>query len=79
MINDLRTADKLIAQGQLLKVVHGGKIFSNVHSDQDSRGLEIIARWGPLPISMVFRSEGSLRSEMLSMARASTYVNNTSV
>ena len=43
------TADKLFALGLLLKVVHGGKIFSNVHSNQDfpgfiqiktSRGLE---------------------------------------
>ena len=31
------------------------------------RGLEIIARWDSLPISMVLRSEGSLKSEMLSM------------
>ena len=29
------TADKLFALGQLLKVVHGGKEFSNVHSNQD--------------------------------------------
>ena len=35
------------------------------------RGLEIIARWGPLPISMVLR----LKSEMLSLARTSKYVN----
>ena len=42
-------------------------------------GLEIIAGWGPLPISMVLRSEGSLKSEMLSLARTSKYVNNTSV
>ena len=39
------------------------------------RGLEIIARWGPLPIRMVLR----LKSEMLSLARTSKYVNNTSV
>ena len=26
-------------------------------------GLGIIARWGPLPISMVLRSEGSLKIE----------------
>ena len=43
------------------------------------RGLEIIARWGPFPISMVLRSEGSLKSKMLSLARTSKYVNNTSV
>ena len=41
------------------------------------RGLEIIARWGNLPISIALRSEGSLKSEMLSLARASKYVNNT--
>ena len=29
------TADKLFALGQLLKVVYGGKEFSNVHSNQD--------------------------------------------
>ena len=44
-----------------------------------SRGLEIIASWGALPISMVLRSEGSLKSEMLSLARTSKYVNSTSV
>ena len=32
-----------------------------------------------LPISMVLRSEGSLRLEMLSLARTSKYVDNTSV
>ena len=43
--------------------------------------LEIKARWGPLPISMVLRSERSLRSKlkMLSLARTSKYMNNTSV
>ena len=40
-------------------------------------GLEIIARWGPLPIGMALRSEGSLKWEMLSLARRSKYVNNT--
>ena len=30
---DFSTADKLFALGQLLKVVHGGKEFSNVHSN----------------------------------------------
>ena len=40
---------------------------------------EIIARWGPLPISMVPRSEGILKSEMLILARTSKYVNTTSV
>ena len=43
-----------------------------------SPGLEIITRWDPLPISMVLRSEGSLESEMLSLARTSKYVNSTS-
>ena len=28
--------DEIIRTKQLLKVVHGGKIFSNVHSNQDS-------------------------------------------
>ena len=41
--------------------------------------LEIIARWGYLSISMVLRSEGSLKSKMLSLARTSKYVNGTSV
>ena len=41
--------------------------------------LEIIARWGYLPISMVLRSERSLKSKMLSLARTSNYVNDTSV
>ena len=41
--------------------------------------LEIIARWGPLPISMVLRSERNLKSKMLSLARSLKYVNNTSV
>ena len=45
-----------------------------------SPGLGIIARWGPLPISMVFRSEESLNSaEMLSLARTSKHVKSTSV
>ena len=38
---------------------------------ETSPGLGIIARWGPLPISTVLRSEGSLKSEMLSLARTS--------
>ena len=46
---------------------------------ETSPGLGIIARWGNLPISMVLRSEGSLKSEMLSLARTYTYVKNTSV
>ena len=46
---------------------------------QTPLGLEITARWGNLPISMVLRSEGSLKSEMLSLARTSKYVDNTSV
>ena len=29
------TTDKLFTLGKLLKVVHGGKEFSNVHSNQD--------------------------------------------
>ena len=39
-----------------------------------SHGLGIIARWGPLPISMVLRSEGRLKSEMLSLSRTSKYI-----
>ena len=39
-----------------------------------SPGLGIIAGWGPLPISMVLRSEERLKSEMLSLARTSKYV-----
>ena len=46
---------------------------------ETSPGLGIIARWGNLPISVVFRSEESLKSEMLSLARTSKYVKNTSV
>ena len=34
-----------------------------------SPGLGIIAMCGPLPISMVLRSEESLKSEMLSLAQ----------
>ena len=41
--------------------------------------LEIIARWDPLPIRMVPWSERSLKSKMLSLARISKVVNNTSV
>ena len=43
------------------------------------RGLEIKARWDNLPISMALRSERSLKSEMLSLARTSKNVNNTNV
>ena len=46
---------------------------------ETSPGRGIIARWGPLPISMVLRSEESLKSEMASLARTSKYVKNTSV
>ena len=41
--------------------------------------LPIIARWVNLSISMVLRSEGSLKLEMLSLARTSKYVDNTSL
>ena len=44
-----------------------------------SARLEIIAGWGYLPISMVLQSERSLKSKMLSLARTSKYVNDTSV
>ena len=46
---------------------------------QTSPGLGIIAGWGNLPISMVLRSQESLKSEMLSLARTSIYVKNTSL
>ena len=46
---------------------------------ETSPGLGIIARWGPLQISMVLQSEESLKWEMLSLARTSKYVKNTSV
>ena len=46
---------------------------------ETSPGLGIIARWGPFPINMVLWSEESLKSEMLSLARTSKYVKNTSV
>ena len=42
-------------------------------------GFEITATWGNIPISVVLRSEGSLKSEMLSLTQTSKYVNNTSV
>ena len=35
--------------------------------------------WGNLPISMVLRSKGSLKLEMLNLARTSKYVDNTNV
>ena len=38
-----------------------------------------IGRWGPLPISMVLRSERSLKSNILSLAWTSKYMNNTSM
>ena len=41
--------------------------------------LEIIVRWSYLPISMVLRSERSLKSRMLSLARTSKYVNDIGV
>ena len=44
-----------------------------------SQRLEITARWGPLPISMVHPSERSLKSKTLSLARTSKYMNNTNV
>ena len=61
--------------GQLLKVVHGGKIMFILI--ETSTGLGIIAGWGPLPISVVLRSEESLKSETLSLVWTSKY--NTSV
>ena len=63
--------------GQLLKQVHWGK--PNVHSNREFTRTGIIAGTGPLQISMVLRSEESLESEMLSLARTSKYVKNTSM
>ena len=71
------TADKLIELRKLLNVVHGGKEFSNVLSNQDFP--KTGGRWGPLSISMVLRSERSLKSKMLSLVRTSKVVNNTNV
>ena len=46
---------------------------------ETSPGLGIVARCGNLPISIVLRFEESLKSEMLSVARTSKYVKNTSM
>ena len=46
---------------------------------ETSPGLGIIARWDNLPVSMVLRSQESLKSEMQSLARTSKYVKNTNV
>ena len=46
---------------------------------ETSPRLGIIHRWGPLPINMVLRSAESPKSEILSLARTSKYVKNTSV
>ena len=46
--------------------VKNSQMFSQIKT---SRALEIIARRGLLPVSMVLQSEVSLKSEMLSLAR----------
>ena len=79
MFRGFSTADKLFALGQLLKVDHEGKEFSNFHSNQNFPKTGDQARWGYLRISMVLRSERSLKSKMLSLARTSKYVNDFSV
>ena len=56
--------------------VNNSQMFIQIKT---SPGLEIIPRWDPLPISMVLRPEGSLKSEMLSLALTSNYVTNTNV
>ena len=56
--------------------VKNSQIFIQTNT---STRLQIIARWGHLPISMVLRSERNLKSKMLSLARTSKYVNDTSV
>ena len=77
------TAEKLFALGQLLKVLRwfmGQRILKCSYKPRlPQLRLEIIARWSPLPISMVLRSERSLKSKMPSLARTSKYVNDTSV
>ena len=70
------------ALGQLLKVIHGIKEFSNVHSNLDfakTGDHSYIYRWDLLPISMVLRSERSFKSKMLSLARTSKYVEHQKV
>ena len=54
-----------------------GKEFSNVHSNQDFPKTGDHSQWGHLSNSMVLRSEKSLKSKMLSLARTSKYVNDT--
>ena len=49
------TADKLFALGQMFNVVQS----------KTSPRLEIVARWGHFPISMVLRSERSRKSKLL--------------
>ena len=73
------TADKLFALGQLLKVFMGVKNSQMFIQTKTSPRLEIIARWGHFPISMVLWSERRLKSKVLSLARTSKCVNNTSV
>ena len=46
---------------------------------ETSSGLGTIGGWGSLPISMVLRSEESLKLEMLSLARTFKLSENTSV
>ena len=73
------TFDKIFALGQLLKVVQGYKNSQMFIQTKTSPRLEIIARWGCLPISMVLRSERSLKLKMLSLAWTSKYVNDTNM
>ena len=60
-------------------MVHGGKILSNVHSNQDFPETGDHSRVGPSPNQCGPPVRRKLKSEMLSLARASKYVNNTSV
>ena len=57
----------------------GVKNYQMFIQTKTSPRLEIIAGWGHLPISLVLRSERSLKSKMLSLAPTSKYVNNASV
>ena len=54
-------------------------VKNNVHSNRESHRTGDHSQVGPFPISVVLRSKGSLKSEMLSLARTSKYVKNTSV
>ena len=72
-------ADKLFKLDSCLTWSMGVKSSQMCFQNKISPRLEIVARWGPVPISMVLRSERSLKLKMLSLTRTSKVVNNTSV